>query len=257
MARSLVAHADGRAYFWDQPVEPDNVVRLSLPTRRLAAEGLQRREELEKFLAVLEDPRVRLASSAEVSAEMGPTERGLVAATSEPTPFATVRETLGLAREAAGRSVQLLRLLGALKLLRLKEEEREVLSASHIEASAEDPLRERVVRFAKLIAELAEPIAEAESERALGERLEGTLSDVASRYPGLLNGVELGPGPSLDPEPIIERALRLPGEREMQVNAALGELVAYLEFEIMNHPSIEDPHAILDRVAPLRSELGV
>ena len=63
----------------------------------------------------------------------------------------------------------------------------------------------------------------------------------------------LGEGASLDPEPVIERALRLQGDREEQVATALRELVAYLEFEIKNHPAIMEPDRLLAGLAELRS----
>ena len=44
---------------------------------------------------------------------------------------------------------------------------------------------------------------------------------------------------------------------EEQVELALGELVSYLEFEIKNHPGIEDPDAILAGVAELRAATGL
>ena len=38
--------------------------------------------------------------------------------------------------------------------------------------------------------------------------------------------------------------------------AGLGELVAYLEFEIMNHPGISEPDSVLQGVAELRARLA-
>ena len=50
VVRSLFSYTVGTVRFWEGEVQPDNVVRLSLPTRRLVAEGIQRRDELQKFL---------------------------------------------------------------------------------------------------------------------------------------------------------------------------------------------------------------
>ena len=60
IVRSLFAYGSGAVLFWEGEIRPDNVVRLSLPTRRLIAEGLRRRDELIGFLAWLETPRVRV-----------------------------------------------------------------------------------------------------------------------------------------------------------------------------------------------------
>ena len=35
--------------------------------------------------------------------------------------------------------------------------------------------------------------------------------------------------------------------------SALGELVTYLEFEVKNHPGIDDPQVVLDALGELRS----
>ena len=40
IVRSLFSYTDGAVYFFDGEVKPDNVVRLSLPTERLVAEGM-------------------------------------------------------------------------------------------------------------------------------------------------------------------------------------------------------------------------
>jgi hypothetical protein len=54
IVRSLFSYGAGTGLFWEGEVRPDNVVRLSLPTKRLIAEGLRRRDELLKLLAWLE-----------------------------------------------------------------------------------------------------------------------------------------------------------------------------------------------------------
>jgi hypothetical protein len=67
--------------------------------------------------------------------------------------------------------------------------------------------------------------------------------------------VRLGQGAVLDPVELTERALRLAGNRERTVCAALGELVAYLEFELKNHPGIEEPEYFLEAVEHLREKI--
>ena len=59
----------------------------------------------------------------------------------------------------------------------------------------------------------------------------------------------------LDPDELIERSLRLPGNRAARAGEALGELVAYLEFELMNHPRIDDPQQFLEALEPLRARI--
>jgi hypothetical protein len=254
IVRSLFAYSAGTVHFFDGDVQPDNVVRLALPTRRLVEEGVQRAEELRKFLTVLDSPRVRLAVVRDSHIPLARSERRLVDAIVTDPCFASLCETLGLERESAARSIQLLRLVGAIKLVR-SEDDPAFLGAGDLEAGAVERVRESVERYAKLIGVLAAPLAAAEGEAPVAERLGRTLEEAAGRYPELLAGVSIDPGPSLPVEPVVRRALRLASEREEQVAAALLELVSYLEFELKNHPEVEDADAILAAAAPLRAGL--
>jgi hypothetical protein len=256
IVRSLLLYRAGRVCFREGEVQPDNVVRLALPTRRLVAEGVQRGEELHKFLKVLESERVELVAAAGAEVNLARSERALLEALRGEARFGPLCERLGVEPEAAARSLQLLRLMGAVKLVRARAPAAFV-GEGDLEAEAAERVREAVARLAKLIGALVAPLVAAEGAAGVRERLGRTLDEVAGRFPTLLAGVALGEAASLDPEPLIERALRLPGEdREEQVASALGELVAYLEFEIKNHPRIEDPDRLLEALAPLRSGAG-
>jgi hypothetical protein len=250
IVRSLFAMPAGTIWFWEGELQPDNVVRLSLETRRLVAEGIQRSEELRKFLSVLDDPCVRLARTASFDGPLAGMERALVEQIEGERPFAGLCETLGLDREAAARSIQLLRLVGAVKLVRL--------AAPGRDGGAADPgeLRAQASAGVKLLGELYARVREADRNASLDERLARVLDDATSRFPALLSGLRLGAGGSLDPELVAERAAKLPGDRAATLAAALGEVVAYLEFELMNHPQIDDPETLLRGLAPLRQMLA-
>jgi hypothetical protein len=253
IVRSLLAYTAGRVHLWEGETPPDNVVRLSLPTRRLIAEGIQRREELGKFLGVLEDPEVTLACVEGVEAHLGAPERSLAEAVLRQPSFPALCEGLGIERAAAARSIQLLRLVGAVKIVR-RPQGSAFVGGGDLEGHDHEPLRESVTRLVKLVAELAGPIARVENgPEGIQDRLQRTLDEVAARFPALLSGVALSRSAVLDAEVLIERALRLPGDREGQVEAALGELVAYLEFELKNHPAIDDPDSLLERLTALRT----
>jgi hypothetical protein len=251
IVRSLLLYRAGRVAFYEGEMQPDNVVRLALPTRRLVAEGVQRGEELRKFLKVLESERVELAAAPVADASLARSERALLEALRGESRFGPLCERLGVDPEAAARSIQLLRLMGAVKLVRARVEPA-FIGENDLEAEAAERLREGTARLAKLMGELAAPIVAAEGAAGLRERLGRTLEEVAGRFPALLAGISLGERATIDPEPLIERALRLGGDREEQVAGALGELVAYLEFELKNHPGVADPDPILEALAPLR-----
>jgi hypothetical protein len=253
IVRSLFSYPAGELLFWEGEVQPDNVVRLSLETSRLISEGIQRRDELRKFLSVLEDSRVQLATIEGASGQLSGNERALTDEIGTGRPFPEVCEALGLDRESAARSIQLLRLVGAVKLVRVQGQDG-FLSESDLECHDDEQLRSQVADLTKLIGELALPLASAEGgPDGIHDRLGRVLDEAAGRFPALLTGVVPSPGPTLDPEPLIERALKLPGDREEQVALALGELVAYLEFEIKNHPGIEYPDRVLAGLAELRA----
>ena len=67
--------------------------------------------------------------------------------------------------------------------------------------------------------------------------------------------MQVGPAGVLAPDELTERALRIPGDRERKVRFALGELVSYLEFELLNHPKINEPEEFLEGVEELRGRL--
>jgi hypothetical protein len=54
---------------------------------------------------------------------------------------------------------------------------------------------------------------------------------------------------------MARRALCFPGDREREIRAALGELVAYLEFELVNHPAVDDADSFLAALEPVRADL--
>lgn len=248
VVRSLFSYASGTVSFWEGELEPDNVVRLSLPTSLLVEEGLQRSVELAKFLTVLRDPRVSLVRVEEGTAELAGNERALADAIGTGRGFDDVCRVLDFDATSVARSVQLLRLVGAVRLMRLPEAGglSEDDSFALVDRAA---LQERVTSLTKWIHELAALIAQADGGWAgVLERLGRVLDDVTGRFPALLTGLELRSGASLDVEVLVARGLKLPGQREDQLASALGELIAYLEFEVKNHPAIAAPDDLLARL---------
>jgi hypothetical protein len=255
IVRSLFSYPGGITCFWEGDLQPDNVVRLALATSRLVEEGIQRRDELRRFLAVLEDPRVRLATAPHFRAPLAGNERALVDAIGSERAFSAVCEALDFDRESAARSIQLLRLVGAVRVLR-SESRPGFLSEADLDAPDDAALRARVRRLTKLVAELTGAIAAVEGPAGIQDRLARVLDDVTGRFPALLTGVGLGAGGGLDPELLADRATKLPGDREEQLVNALAELVAYLEFEVKNHPAIDDPDRLLGGLGDLREALA-
>jgi len=253
IVRSLFSYGAGTVLFWEGEVRPDNVVRLALPTRRLVAEGLQQRDELLKFLAWVEDPRTRLEQLS--GPKLSGTEQAIYEAIEGATGFCEVCRKAGIDPLSGARTMRLLRLLGAVKLTRPEEGQgaagRQPQGGTH----DDDAVRECVEAHVKILAELATPIVAVDGSAGLRGRLAGIVEETAERFPAILGGVVVGPGGALDPVEITQRALRFPGERECEVRLALGQLISYLEFELMNHPKIDDPEQFLEGLETIRAQL--
>jgi hypothetical protein len=250
IVRSLFAFGTGQVLFWEGEVRPDNVVRLALPTGRLIEEGLEHRDELLSFLAQLEDDRVRLEAVEGALSHLDGTAAAIVSALRRVGSFPAVCQSVGIDPLSGARTVALLDQMGALRVVRNAAPE-VAASASGAEAA----LRECVRTHVRLLGELTAPVVAMEGAEPVRLRLCQVAREAAERHPQLLAGLEFGPGGALDPEVLIERALCFPGDREREVRAALGELVSYTEFELLNHPKVKNAEEFLEALEPLRAEL--
>jgi hypothetical protein len=253
IVRSLFSYRSGSLFFWDGEVQPENVVRLDLPTQRLVQEGMHWRDELDRFVAALADPRVRLEATPGRRESTSGTERLLFDALAEEAAFASVCRRVGLDEPTAARTLQLLHRAGAVRIRRNSEDPD--LTQRVRRDDPVERLRAQVRNATKLLSELAAPIVAAEGPEALRERFRSAVEEVASRHPGLLAGVEPGPDATLDVDVLVERAAALAPEGARQVHDALDALLDYLEFELMNHPGVKDGEAALRLLAPLRASL--
>jgi hypothetical protein len=254
IVRSLFSYGSGTVMFWEGEVRPDNVVRLSLPSKRLIADGLRRRDELLKLLAWLENPRVEITRNEAEGGELSGTERAVFDAIASHNSLAAICRQVGIDPLSGARTINHLRLVGAVTTAETQREDHE-LDRVDVRHSDRDAVRDCVMAHLKVLAELAAPIVAMEGPEGIRLRLERVIEEGARRFPELLAGLEVGPGGSLDPERVIERALGFPGDREREVCLAFGELVSYLEFELVNHPKIEDPEQFLDAIDQLRASL--
>ena len=248
IVRSLFAFGAGQVLFWEGEVRPDNVVRLALPTGRLIEEGLEHRDELLAFLAQLEDNRVRLEAVGDPGDRLDGTAAAILEAIGRVSSFPAVCQSVGIDPLSGARTVALLDQMGVLRVIRSSG------AADHT-PGAEQALRACVRAHVRLLAELTAPVVAMEGAEPVRMRLCEVAKEAAVRHPQLLAGLEFGPGGTIDPEVLIERALCFPGDREREVRAALGELVSYTEFELLNHPKVKNPEEFLEALEPLRSQL--
>lgn len=253
IVRSLFSYPSGWLCFWDGEVQPDNVVRLSLPTQRLVLAGLRWRGELRRFVAALADARVRIESVGHRRESLSGTERMLFDALAEESAFGPLCRRVGIDPPTCARTLQLLHRAGAIRIQRADDDPDTTQRVRRHDPA--ERLRVHVQEAVKLLGELAAAVDAVSGGDGLRERFAGTIEEVAGRFPGLLAGVRPGRGAALDPDVLLERALALPPERHGDVRDALAALADYLEFEVKNHPGIADPDAVLRSVEPLRAKL--
>lgn len=250
IVRSLFAYTSGSVLFWEGDVQPDNVVRLSLPTQRLVTEGLAKRDELLRFLAQLQGDHARLVRSSDpVHREMTASERALIEGLEAESHFPALCQRVGLDPLTGARTVQMLCLLGLMQITRQPD------AATRSAAGDESAVRACVRDHLQLVSELAMPIVSVDGPADVALRVQKVVDEAAERHRALLGGLKVASGGLVDPEEVTRRALRLPRDRAGAVRRALGELISYLEFELMNHPRIEDPEVFLDAVEGLRAKL--
>jgi hypothetical protein len=247
IVRSLFSYQGGRLQFYEGAAQPDNVVRLSLGTSRLASEGMMRRDELANFRALLVRGEVTLAVDADVVPRLSPPEREIADRIAEGATFEELSSSLPFQENELLRYVQLLRLVGALQFVRMHSAP-DVVSAADLEAFRREELERTAHSGRKLIAALAKELVSVDGDGAVRERLTRALEDAAAHYPEVLGGLPLSAELSVSGEEIAARASRLAADGEEIVRGALGELVAYLEFEVKNHPGIEAPDSILESI---------
>lgn len=253
IVRSLFSYPSGWLCFWDGEVQPDNVVRLSLPTQRLVQAGLRWRRELRHFVAALADARVRIEAIDQRRESLGGTERLIFDALAGESAFGPLCRRVGIDPPTCARTLQLLHRAGAIRIRRAEDDPDTTQRVRRHDPT--ERLRTHVQEAVKLLGELAAAIAAAGDGEGLRERFAGTIEEVAGRYPGLLAGVRPGRGAALDPDLLLERALALPLERHGDVRDALAALADYLEFEVKNHPGVAAPDAVLRSVEALRAKL--
>lgn len=252
VVRSLFAYTAGTVHLWEGEVQPDNVVRLALPTTRLVSEGLKRRDELFKVLAHLEDPLTRLTPVDGMEARVSSSEASFLLALRQNGQFGAVCRRAGIDPLSGARTVQLLQLVGAIRI----ERGTTPLGVDSTLARGHDDeqIRELVYDHAKLLAELAAPIVAVDGSDAMRERFGRIIVEASERHRILVDAT-IGPAGLLDPECLVASALRLTGDRMRAVREGLGELVTYLEFELNNHPRVDDAEMYLDAVETLRAKI--
>ena len=104
--------------------------------------------------------------------------------------------------------------------------------------------------------DLAAPLIVLDGASVIAEHPDRILQESAEPGRTFLGGIRVEAQGTLDPGALIHRALRLAGDRVREVDSALGEKVARIEFELKNQLKIEDCAPFLEAVDPLRAMLA-
>ena len=251
IVRSLFSYTGGWVHFWEGEIEPDNVVRLSLPTHRLIEEGLRRRDELVRFLARLEESGTEIVPGTETRLLSSDNERAVCEALACDSSFSGLAHRSGLDPRTLARTLQFLTLTGHAEI-RFEDASK----GARFSSADDDVVREAVDLHSRLIFELSAPLIALDGAEPVAERLNRVVEESALHGRALLQSVRFDAAATLDPTELEHHALRLPGDRVRAVDDALGELVAYIEFELKNHPRIDDCSLFLEAVDPLRAMLA-
>jgi hypothetical protein len=203
---------------------------------------------------MLEDPKVGLEREGSGKLAFSGTERNLLELIDDTSSFSEICARAGVEPLAGARAIRHLTLSGAVRVARAPRSAGSE-AATVAQRSSDEAIRSCVIDHLKLMAELTMPIIAVENAAGIQERISNVVEEASCRYPELFSGLGIGRGGTIDPEDLISRALRFPGERDREVRLALGELISYVEFELMNHPKIADPEDFLEGTASLRANL--
>jgi hypothetical protein len=250
IVRSLFGYTAGWIHFWEGEIEPDNVVRLSLPTKRLIAEGLERRVDLLRLIARLEDGRTRVQLGTERRPVTSENERAMLDAIDGEVGFSALCHRTALDPCTAARMLQFLQLTGHVVVDQDSQGD-----CDDYTTADDDVVREAVIMHLKLIFELSAPLVAVDGALEVSGRLNRVVEESARSGRGLLEHVRFSESCAIDPTMVEHHALRQTGDRVREIDDALGEVVAYLEFELNNHPGIDDAVPFLEAVEPLRAML--
>jgi hypothetical protein len=253
IVRSLFSYPAGWLCFWDGEVQPDNVVRLSLPTQRLVQAGLRWRSELRRFVAALADARVRIEAVAHRRDSLGGTERLVFDALAEESAFGPLCRRVGIDPPTCARTLQLLHRAGAVRIRRAEDDPDTTQRVRRHDPS--ERLRVHVQDAVKLLGELAAAVDAADDGEGLRERFTGTIEEVAGPLPGPARRGPPGPGRRARPGPAARaRPGAPPGAARRRARCARrpGRLPGVRGQEPPRH---RGPDAVLRSVEPLRAKL--
>ncbi len=251
IVRSLFLHPSGRIQFWEGEAASANVVQLGLSTQRLIEEGLLVRQDWLGFKARLENETARVALTGVPRIRSSAEEEIVCKALAHETAFSGIVRRCGLDPISVARVIYCLQAAG-----RVTVDCRGGSESPPRKTPKDDAVRREVALHLRLIEELTAPLIAFDGPKAVAQRLNQVVEENALHGFALFDTVRFDERATLHPTEVEESALRLTGDRSRAVGEALGELICWLEFELKNHPRIDDSAAFFEAVDPLRAMLA-
>ena len=250
--RSLFAFGAGSVLFWEGEVRPDNVVRLALPTSRLIAEGLSQRDALLRFLAQLEDPAVRLRPVDGAAQRLGGTERSILEALAEDRLFPACVAASGIDPLSGARTVRLLR-----ETKQADDRARGRRARSRLGDAGSAPSRSGCASACARTSRCSRSWRRRSSRSRAPTRCARASRRSRRSRRGGIRCSRGSTSAAACSTPSVSASARCASRAiaAARCASALGELVSYLEFELLNHPRIEDAQGYLEDLDKLRAAL--
>ncbi len=148
------------------------------------------------------------------------------------------------------RTLHLLEDSGLVGIERPEEDPESTLRAHHV-ARAEETHR-RLVAANQCIEAMLQSLGPLAGHPELTSRARAAFEDIAARFPGAVGDVALSTELLLPVDDLEKRLREAAHDLWHDVLDAVGAFLEYLEFEVVNHPDLEDPEALLAAVRPFR-----
>ncbi len=249
---SITAYRDGVLAFWEGEVSPDNLVRIDFDTRGLLARGAEWRRALDEWSEGIRASgvRIRAAEGDPATGVLESVEAHVLDSLAGEAGFEDVCRRTGLDPLTVARTLHLLEDARLVEIERPEEDPESTLRAHHV-ARAEETHR-RLVAANQCIEAMMGSLGPLAGHPELASRARAAFEDIAARFPGAVGHVALSEDLLLPVDDLEKRLREADADLWSDVLDAVGALLEYLEFEVVNHPGLDDPETLLRAIRPFR-----
>jgi hypothetical protein len=250
---SVMAYREGVLAFWDGEVAPDNLARIDFNTRELLERGVEWRNKLEEWIEDVRGDAVRISSidSAGSRAGLDGLEAHITDALLGDARFEEVCRRSGFDLFTVARTLRLLEDAGWVEIRRIGDDPESTLR-EHNSTRARQTRRQ--LSAANHCIESMLQGLEPYDLDGLATRTRAAFEEVSARFPGALGELSLTHQLLLPVDALEKRLFDAPEELRQDALEAIGALLDYLEFEVVNHSEFENSSELLEALRPYREE---